>query len=74
MTPKSETIFLMHLIPRYNGTNPYGKIPFQFSCHVLESSLNSKLKHFEFLHTEVTDPREGLIKAIIDGLGTKGSS
>ncbi|MBC7753696.1 MAG: DUF2779 domain-containing protein [Moraxellaceae bacterium] len=60
-------------IPRYEGTHPYGKIPFQFSCYILESARSSKLKHFEYLHTEASDPRAGIIKAMLDGLGAKGS-
>ncbi|MBK9293911.1 MAG: DUF2779 domain-containing protein [Oligoflexia bacterium] len=59
-------------IPIYKGTHPYQQIPFQFSCHVLEK-LNSKLKHFEYLHTENSDPRERVARALAEGFGEKGS-
>jgi hypothetical protein len=60
-------------IPRYKKTSPYQGIPFQFSCHVWKSPKNVKLEHFEYLHTGSTDPRPNLIKAILKGLGKKGS-
>jgi hypothetical protein len=60
-------------IPRYSGTKPYDKIPFQFSCHVWASQKAKTLEHFEYLHTEGSDPREGIISAMLSGLGSKGS-
>lgn len=60
-------------IPRYEGTKPYSAIPFQFSCHVQKSWTEKKLEHFEYLHTEATDPRPELIKALLHGLGENGS-
>lgn len=59
-------------IPRYKKTSPYSQIPFQFSCHVWKSP-KSKLEHFEYLHTDGTDPRPPIIEAMLAGLGTKGS-
>lgn len=60
-------------IPRYKGTSPYSQIPFQFSCHVWDSLKSTKLNHFEYLHQEATDPRAGVIEAMLKGLGTNGS-
>jgi predicted RecB family nuclease len=60
-------------IPRYAGTKPYAAIPFQFSCHVLSSINNQKLEHFEYLHTEPTDPRPAIIQALLKGIGKTGS-
>lgn len=60
-------------IPRFKGTKPYGQIPYQFSCHVWTSPKHKTLDHFEYLHTEASDPRSGVIKAMLDGLGTEGS-
>lgn len=65
-----ETI--MPAVPRYEGTSPYTQVPFQFSCHVW-SSLKNKLTHFEYLHTDASDPRPGIIKAMLAGLGDSGS-
>jgi len=42
-------------LPRLEGTRPYQKVPFQFSCHVLHE--DGRLEHFEYLHEETTDPR-----------------
>ncbi len=60
-------------IPRYKGTKPYVQVPFQFSCHVWKSSKHKTLDHFEYLHTENSDPRTGIINSMLDGLGTEGS-
>lgn len=59
-------------IPRYEKTKPYSKVPFQFSCHVWPSN-KSKLAHFEYLHSDTTDPRPNLIKAMLAGFGDSGS-
>jgi predicted RecB family nuclease len=59
-------------IPRFKKTSPYSQIPFQFSCHVWKSP-ESKLEHFEYLHTDGTDPRPPLVEAMLSGLGSKGS-
>jgi predicted RecB family nuclease len=60
-------------IPRYEKTNPYSQIPFQFSCHIWISEKSKKLDHFEYLHQDTTDPRSGIIEAMLKGLGTSGS-
>lgn len=65
-----ETI--MPAIPRYDGTSPYTQVPFQFSCHLWESEKKG-ISHFEYLHTDSSDPRPGLIKAMLEGLGDSGS-
>jgi predicted RecB family nuclease len=60
-------------IPRYEGTKPYGQVPFQFSCHIWTDPKSNKLDHFEYLHTESSDPRSGIVKSMLNGLGSKGS-
>lgn len=60
-------------IPRYKSTKPYAQAPFQFSCHVWKSQKHKKLEHFEYLHTESSDPRPKLIEAMLSGLGREGS-
>jgi hypothetical protein len=57
-------------IPLYDGTSPYGKIPFQFSCHIQKGA---NLAQEEYLHDGFSDPRLTLIKALIKTLGKKGS-
>jgi hypothetical protein len=63
---------LMPAIPRYNGAAPYTEVPFQFSCHVWESPLHN-VQHFEHLHLDSSDPREGIAQAIVEGFGAVGS-
>jgi hypothetical protein len=58
-------------IPRYAGTRPYDIVPFQFSVHA--ETADGTLHHAEYLHTEVTDPREPLARALLDALGETGS-
>ncbi|MES2528694.1 MAG: DUF2779 domain-containing protein [Bdellovibrionota bacterium] len=60
-------------IPKFQGTSPYVQIPFQFSCHVWKDAKSKTLDHFEFLHTENSDPRNSLIASMLKNLGKKGS-
>lgn len=59
-------------IPRYNGQRPYQQIPFQFSCHI-QNEEGAKLEHREYLHTEDTDPRKEIAKALIEMVPKTGS-
>lgn len=59
-------------IPRYDGCKPYQQIPFQFSCHILDSE-NSDLRHKEFLHEAYSDPRRPFVETLIDVLGEDGT-
>jgi predicted RecB family nuclease len=58
-------------IPCYPGTSPFQQIPFQFSCHTEEQDGN--LSHSEYLHEDASDPREPLIKALIEKVPKNGS-
>jgi hypothetical protein len=58
-------------IPRYPGTHPYVKIPFQYSCHRLEA--DGTLVHGEYLHTSPDDPRPPLAQALLDWVGPMGT-
>jgi len=59
-------------IPLFKGFKPYQQIPFQFSLHVLQSP-NAELEHFEYLHTENTDPSKSVIAKLKEYIGPKGS-
>lgn len=59
-------------IPRYDGCGPYKQVPFQFSVHTLDS-IDSELKHIEFLHSTKDDPRPSLIPALIQACEGEGS-
>ncbi len=58
-------------VPRFEGLHPYGRLPFQFSCHRL--AAGGELRHFEYLHDQPTDPRPALARALGDALGPKGT-
>ncbi len=53
-----ETLF--PALPRYKGMRPYDHIPFQWSVH-LQKTPDSEPEHYEFLHTDDSDPREPFI-------------
>jgi len=59
-------------IPRFNGTKPYQQLPFQFSLHIIEKP-DSEPKHISFLVEDDKDPRQAILKALKDNLGTEGS-
>ena len=65
-----ETIF--PALPLFDNSSPYQQIPFQFSLHK-QKTPGGSIEHIEFLHTEATDPRPDIAKALIDSCGTSGS-
>jgi hypothetical protein len=58
-------------IPRYAGTRPYETTPFQWSDHILYE--DGTMDHREFLHEEVTDPREAFCRSLLETLGDEGT-
>lgn len=58
-------------IPFWNGTRPYERIPFQWSCHKMHS--NGEIEHFEYLHLENSDPRRKLSEEMLDCIDEYGS-
>lgn len=58
-------------IPLYDGLRPFEQFPFQYSLHILDRDGN--LSHRDYLHTEPTDPRPGLLKALLNDIGEDGS-
>lgn len=61
-----------HAVPVYNDSRPYQQVPFQYSLHI-QQTKNSKLKHVDFLGDGTTDPRESLIKELLNHLKDKGT-
>ncbi|MFU8832436.1 MAG: DUF2779 domain-containing protein, partial [Wenzhouxiangella sp.] len=59
------------VLPHYRGTRPFQAIPFQYSLHI--EGQDGDLTHHEYLHTEKTDPRPALAKALLEALGETGS-
>jgi len=60
------------MIPIFEGTRPYQKIPFQFSLHVVEKEGTFPFQ-YSFLASGNTDPRHGLLKELKSALGERGS-
>ena len=58
-------------IPRFDGLRPYQHFPFQYSCHVLHS--DSTVEHYEYLHTDTTDPRLPLVESLLGHVAPHGS-
>ncbi|MBE6460629.1 MAG: DUF2779 domain-containing protein [Alphaproteobacteria bacterium] len=64
---------IMPAVPMFDNSRPYQQICFQFSLHV-QRTPGGELEHYEYLHDESsTDPRPGLIKKLIETIGTTGS-
>ena len=58
------------VIPIYDKTRPYQKIPFQYSLHIQHQ--NGRIEHYEYLADGNSDPRIELLKTlkpIIEGKG-----
>ncbi|MFH1729779.1 MAG: DUF2779 domain-containing protein [Pseudomonadota bacterium] len=64
-----ETIF--PAIPLFDGTKPYGQVPFQFSLHI-QKKKGGTLEHLEYLHNEFSDPRAGLVKMLVSSCCKNG--
>lgn len=61
------------VIPVYKNSSPYAAIPFQYSLHILRSSDSEVIEHKYFLGNGIDDPREELVKQMIDDLGESGT-
>ncbi len=59
-------------IPRFDGCGPFRQVPFQFSVHVC-ASLDGPSQHFEYLHSDDTDPRSSLIPELVKACEGDGS-
>lgn len=58
-------------IPRFAGLHPYERCVFQFSCHRLDA--DGHCQHFEYLHSQPSDPRLPLLMALLAHIGDQGS-
>ncbi len=61
----------MPATPRFPTTRPYQAIPTQWSNHI--QTEGGEVRHDEYLCVEPKDPREELVKALLDSVGTEGS-
>ena len=58
-------------IPLYPNTHPYQAIPFQWSDHI--ESADGAVCYEEYLHDNVSDPRQPLATSLLRTLGREGS-
>jgi hypothetical protein len=58
-------------IPLFDGYSPFDHITFQYSLHIL--SKDGDLEHFEYLHTEKTDPIPHLLNSLREHIKDEGS-
>jgi hypothetical protein len=59
-------------VPPFDATRPYQQIPFQFSLHI-QPEPGGKLEHHAFLAEGTSDPRQALLEALEEHLGSRGS-
>ena len=59
-------------IPRFDGLRPYQQFPFQYSCHILLHP-DSEVEHYEYLHTDTSDPRNTLLESLLNHVSSNGS-
>lgn len=60
-------------IPYHAGMAPYEQIPFQFSCHILDTPDSLDLRHVEWINTIDEYPSGKFAGALRECLGDKGS-
>lgn len=49
-------------VPMWDQSKPWQQVPFQYSLHILHE--DGSMEHHEYLHTETSDPRPGLIDSM----------
>lgn len=60
-------------VPRFAGTWPYARIPFQWSMHIQRSKGDQLEQPEPFLWLKPTDPRQPFLDALLDALPESGS-
>jgi hypothetical protein len=60
-----------YALPKFGGTSPWQKIPFQYSLHVLRQ--DGTVGHREFLHDGNGDPRPALVESMLADVEPEGS-
>jgi hypothetical protein len=59
-------------IPLFEGSRPFEQIPFQFSIRRQETR-NGPVSHLPFLASGDGDPRQPLVAALLDAIGSEGT-
>ncbi|MBK7875992.1 MAG: DUF2779 domain-containing protein [Planctomycetes bacterium] len=60
-------------VPRFEGTRPYSKLPFQWSMHVQAAPGAPLEARAPFLHLDGTDPRRAFAETLLAALPETGS-
>lgn len=60
------------VIPNFDGCQPYGDYPFQYSLHILDSP-KAEVRHEEYLHQENSNPIPKLIEKLKKDIGDSGT-
>jgi hypothetical protein len=60
-----------YALPKFEGTSPWQKIPFQYSLHILRE--DGSVEHEEYLHNDGSDPRRALTERMLDDIEDQGS-
>jgi len=63
---------LSSVVPYFDGLGPYKQLPFQYSLHVIDKP-NGKLKHFEYLHSNNSNPVKPLTESLKSQIGNEGT-
>lgn len=63
---------LSSVVPYFDGLGPYKQLPFQYSLHVLDSP-DAELMHFEYLHSDNTNPIKPLTETLKPQIGESGT-
>lgn len=59
-------------VPVFDGCRPFQQVPFQYSLHI-QQTPESDLEHYEFLHSENSNPIPSLAKQLRENIGNTGS-
>jgi len=57
-------------VPIWEGTRPYERLPFQWSCEI--ETVDGALRHAEFLDTSGNAPMESFCRTLLDCMGQDG--
>ena len=60
-------------VPYHKGMQPYEQIAFQFSCHTILSSGDTKLQHTEWINVDDAFPSFHFASALRDAVGDSGT-
>ena len=63
---------LSSVVPYFDGLGPYKQLPFQYSLHLLKKP-DGELKHFEYLHSDNSNPVKPLSETLKSQIGTEGT-